>query len=357
MDRPLAQTTDTADGVKSRVRGEALNVGFDAVGFTAAAAGADDGANLNRFLAEGRHGDMTWMAGTADRRADPTVLWPEARSIVAVGVNYGPAGDPLAALTDADRGAISVYARGRDYHDILKKRLKRLGRWMAETFDCQVKVFVDTAPVMEKPVAMRAGLGWIGKHTNLVSRHYGSWLFLGEVFSTLDLPPDRPETDHCGTCDRCVRACPTGALDEPYHMDTDRCIAYQTVEHKGMAPKALRAAFKNRVYGCDDCLAVCPWNRFSAPTLHVDLTPRDALNGPRLADLAALDDAGFRALFAGTPVKRLGRDRFLRNVAVAIGNGPGGDAERAAVTHLAESRSPLVREAARWAIQRLEAKA
>jgi epoxyqueuosine reductase len=306
--------------LKDVIRARALEFGFDAVGFARAEAGPDEGRHLRQYLSEGRHGDMEWMAWTAERRADPKVLWPEARTVICLGVNYGPAEDPRAVHGESDRGAISVYARGRDYHEVLKKRLKAFAGWLAETHACGVKVFVDTAPVMEKPLAMRAGLGWIGKHTNLVSRRFGSWLFLGEVFTTLELPADPPEVDHCGSCDACVRACPTGALDEPYRIEPRRCVSYLTIEHAGDIAPELTSAFGNRIYGCDDCLAACPWNKFAMPTPHVDLRPRADLTAPKLADLARLDDASFRVRFSRTAVKRIGRDRMLRNVRIAIRN-------------------------------------
>jgi epoxyqueuosine reductase len=306
--------------VKDVIRARAQEYGFDAVGFTSAEAGPDDADHLRQYLAEGRHGDMDWMARNVERRSDPKALWPEAKTIVCLGVNYGPVGNPRAVHGQPDRGAISVYARGRDYHDVLKKRLKRFARWLGGSYDCDVKVFVDTAPVMEKPLAMRAGLGWIGKHTNLVSRRYGSWLFLGEVFTTLELRADAPELDHCGSCDACVRACPTGALDEPYRIEPRRCVSYLTIEHKGDIPPELARAFGNRVYGCDDCLSACPWHKFATPTDHSDLRPRADLAAPRLAELAALDDVTFRTRFGRTAIKRIGNDRMLRNVRIAIEN-------------------------------------
>ncbi len=337
---------------KEAIRRQALDLGFDAVGFAAAAAPEADRMNLSRFLSAGRHGDMAWLAETFDRRADPRVLWPEARSVIVLGANYGPAGDPLSSLAQPRRGTVSVYARNRDYHDVVKKRTKRLARRIAEGWDCDVKVFVDTAPVMEKPLAARAGVGWQGKHTNLVSRDFGSWLFLAEVFTTLDLPPDMPETDLCGSCNRCREACPTDALAEPYRMDATRCIAYQTIENKGGIPEELRPALGNRVYGCDDCLAVCPWNKFASPTREEAFRPRAELVAPRLEDLAGLDDAAFREVFAGTPIKRTGRNRLLRNVLIAIGNSGDLDFLPAVRRHLSDD-STLVQEAARWALARL----
>jgi len=344
--------------VRESIREQAAALGFDAVGFASADGDPEDSRNLAAFVADGRHGEMTWMATTADRRGSPRALWADVRTVIALGVNYGPNEDPLERLRRPGRGAISVYAHGRDYHDLIKPRLKRLGRWLAETHGCAVKVFVDTAPVMEKPAAMRGGLGWIGKHTNLVSRRFGSWLFLGEVFTTLELPPDAPAVDHCGSCDRCLRACPTGALPQPYRIDPTRCLSYLTIEHKGAIPDHLRAAFGNRVYGCDDCLAVCPWNRFATPTPHEALWPHPESAAPRLADLLGLDDAAFRAVFAGSAIKRIGRDRMVRNAAIAAGNadedGPGSLRLHRALRRLLDDPSPQVRDAAAWAIRRRE---
>ena len=339
--------------VREAIRDRAKGLGFQAVGFARARAEPADGANLAAFLKDGRHGDMDWMAANTARRADPHALWPEARTLVSVGLSYAPSGNPLGGLARRRDGVISVYARGGDYHHVLKKRLKRLAGWVAETHGGGVKVFVDTAPVMEKPAAMRAGIGWQGKHTNLVSRAHGSWLFLGEMLTTLELPPDRPEADHCGTCDACMRACPTDALPAPYRIEPRRCISYLTIEHKGTIDPALRPLMGNRIYGCDDCLAVCPWNKFASPSEEPAFGPRDELTAPRLADLAALDDAAFRALFAGSPIKRTGRDRFVRNVMIALGNS--GDANLLAVARARlDDSSALVREAARWAMERLE---
>lgn len=301
---------------------------------------------------------MEWMAETVSKRADPRALWPEARSLIALGLNYGPAEDPRIQLRHRERAAISVYAQGRDYHKVIKARLKTFGRWLATSYRCEVRAFVDTAPLMEKPAAMRAGLGWIGKHTNLVSRRFGSWLFLGELLTTLRISPDPPEVDHCGRCDRCLHACPTGALTEPYRIDARRCISYLTIEHKGRIDDDLRALIGNRVYGCDDCLAACPWTKFAHTTEHADLLPRPQMASPQLTVLAALDDTEFRALTTGSPVKRTGRDRFVRNVLIAIGNsmtnGGPRDAQLAAVANArVEDASPLVREAATWALSRL----
>ena len=307
-------------------------------------------AHLARYLADGAHGDMDWMMD--ERRGDPRALWPAVAAIVMLGVNYAPRGDPLAIMRRRDRGAISVYARGDDYHDVITKRLKALARWLTARAGGEVKVFVDTAALMEKPLAAAAGLGWQGKHTNLVSREFGSWLFLGAIFTTLDLPPDQPEPDHCGTCQACLAACPTAAFPAPYRLDARRCISYLTIEHKGPIPRALRPLIGNRIYGCDDCLAACPWNKFAQAGREHRLAARAALAEPKLADLARLDDAGFRALFARTAVKRTGRDRFVRNVAVAIGNSGEGPLAAEAARLLADP-SPLVRGAAVWALARL----
>ena len=337
------------------IRDRALATGFDAVGFASAHLPDQAGRNLQAFVEAGLHGDMGWLADTAARRSDPNTLWPDARSVILVAANYGPDEDPLTDLQRSrtlGRGAISVYARNRDYHDLMKKRLRVLARWIHETFGAQVKLFVDTAPVMEKPLAMQAGLGWQGKHTNLVSRAFGSWLFLGSVFTDLSLTPDTPETDHCGACRRCLDACPTEAFDAPYRLDARRCISYLTIEHKGHIEPGLRAAIGNRIYGCDDCLAVCPWNKFAKATAEPDFLPRAALTTARLTDLAMLDDAAFRTLFSGSPIKRIGRDRFLRNVMIALGNI--GDASALSVV---ESRlrdeAPLVRAMAVWALAQL----
>ena len=315
----------------------------------------DAKAYFERFIAEGQHGDMDWLATTTARRTDPNLLWPEARSVVMLGMNYGPDRDPLAILQARDRGAISVYAQGDDYHEIIKAKLKAIARWLVANAGGDVKVFVDTAAVMEKPLAAAAGLGWQGKHTNLVSREFGSWLFLGAIFTTLDLPPDAAEQDHCGSCRACLDICPTAAFPAPYRLDARRCISYLTIEHKGPIPLELRAAIGNRIYGCDDCLAVCPWNKFAQAGHEAKLEARDALLAPRLADLAALDDAAFRTMFAKSPVKRSGRDRFVRNVLVAIGNS--GDAALApSAERLLDDSSPLVRGAAVWALGRLDRK-
>jgi epoxyqueuosine reductase len=310
-------------------------------------------ARLERFLAEGQHGDMAWMERTAARRGDPRVLWPQVRSVIMIGLNYGGADDPLAILARRERGAISVYAGGDDYHDIIKPRLKAIARWLLEDAGGDVKVFVDTAAVMEKPLAEAAGLGWQGKHTNLVSRELGSWLFLGAIFTTLDLPPDAPETDHCGTCRACLDICPTAAFPAPYRLDARRCISYLTIEHKGPIPRELRPLMGNRIFGCDDCLAVCPWNKYAQAGREAKLEVREALKAPLLADLARLDEAAFRTLFAKSPVKRAGRDRFVRNVLTAIGNA-GDPALAGAAERLIADASGLVRGAAVWALGRLD---
>ncbi len=308
---------------------------------------------LQEFLDAGAHGDMAWMAANADRRGDPQLLWSGVRSILMLGVNYGPDGDPLAVLQDRSRGDISVYARGDDYHDLIKSRLKQIGRWLIDHAGGEVKVFVDTAPLMEKPLAAAAGLGWQGKHTNLVSRQFGSWLFLGAIFTTLDLPPDTPETDHCGACRACLDICPTAAFPAPYRLDARRCISYLTIEHKGQIPREFRPLIGNRIYGCDDCLAVCPWNKFAVAGREAKLAAREALRAPPLADLARLDDGAFRALFAKSPIKRIGRARFIRNVLIAIGNS--GHANLAVeAERLLDDESPLVRGTAVWALSRLD---
>jgi epoxyqueuosine reductase len=310
-------------------------------------------ARLREFLSVGAHGDMAWLKTNADRRADPQALWPQARSIVMLGVNYGPDEDPLAILRDRGRGDISVYARGDDYHDLIKPRLKNLGRWLIDNAGGDIKVFVDTAPVMEKPLAQAAGLGWQGKHTNLVSRQLGSWLFLGAIFTTLDLPPDLPETDHCGHCRACLDICPTAAFPAPYRLDARRCISYLTIEHKGAIPRELRELMGNRIYGCDDCLAVCPWNKFAVAGHEAKLAAREALRAPLLTDLVRLDDAAFRALFSKSAVKRIGRTRFIRNVLIAIGNS--GDTSLAVeAERLLDDAAPLIRGAAVWALGRLD---
>ncbi len=342
-----------ADPIREAIRDRALGCGFDAVGFAEARLGEEARSGLSEFIALGYHGDMGWLAGTAARRGDPQALWAEARSVVVLGVNYAPEDDPLALADMTEHGVVSVYARGRDYHDTLKRRLGELAHWIEQRWPGALKLFVDTAPVMEKPLAASAGLGWQGKHTNLVSRQFGSWLFLGEIYLGLALEPDAAEQDRCGSCRRCLDACPTAAFPAPHRLDARRCISYLTIEHKGMIPLELRPAIGNRIYGCDDCLAVCPWNKFARAAREPDFLPRDELAAPRLAELAGLDDAAFRKLFTGSPIKRTGRDRFLRNVLIAIGNASAGDLELvAAARRCLDDHSPLVRAAAVWAFSR-----
>ncbi|MDE2167107.1 MAG: tRNA epoxyqueuosine(34) reductase QueG [Alphaproteobacteria bacterium] len=339
--------------IKAMIRDEALKLGFDAIGFAAPEAAAAARVGLADFLAQGFHGEMDWLAGRAAERASPTELWPDVKSVVVLGLNYAPECDPLPELDAHDRGYVSVYARGRDYHDLIKGRLKTLAQKIASRWGPALKVFVDTAPVMEKPLAQAGGIGWQGKHTNLVSREFGSWLFLGEIFLDLALPPDAAENDHCGECRRCLDACPTQAFPGPYRLDARRCISYLTIEHKGPINAQLRPLIGTRVYGCDDCLAVCPWNKFAQAAREAALQPRPALTAPALAELARLDDAAFRKLFAASPVKRIGRDRFLRNVLIAIGNS--GETALAASAHeRLDDDSPLVRAMAVWALKRLD---
>ncbi len=339
-------------GIVTELRARATSLGFDAFGITSAGARPDLRARLEAALDAGWHGDMAWMAETAERRSSPAALWDDVRSVIMLGVNYGPRGDPLATLGRRDRGTISVYARNRDYHDIIKGRLKELAGLLARRTGAEVKVFVDTAPVMEKPLAETAGLGWQGKHTVLVSREFGSWLFLGAIFTTAELPVDAPHEESCGSCRRCLDVCPTNAFPAPFQLDARRCLAYLNNEHKGPIPLEFRAPMGNRIYGCDDCLAVCPWNKFASASREAKLVARADLEAPALADLVQLDDAGFRALFAGSPIKRIGHARFLRNVLIAVGNS-GDDA----LAPLAEARlgdaDPLVRGAAVWAVRRL----
>lgn len=334
---------------RDRIREKALELGFDVVGFAPVSLDKVIQDNLDGYLADGMHGEMDWMVTKAERRRQPSALWPEARSVIALAMNYTPDEGALDSLDQAGIGHLSVYARGRDYHDVVKKQLKVLGRWICETFPGDVKVFVDTAPVMEKPVAQQAGLGWQGKHTNLVSRTHGSWLFLGEVFTTLDLAESPPETDHCGSCRNCLDACPTNAFPAPYKIDARRCISYLTIEHKGAIDRELRPLIGNRIYGCDDCLAACPWNKFAQAAPVTELRARPELAKPALADLARLDDAAFRSFFSRTAIKRIGRDRFVRNVMIALGNVGGEDAVTVATERLRDT-SALVRGAAVWAL-------
>ena len=339
---------DTA--LRNTLAAAARASGFDAVSVARPDAIGAAKRDLEGFLAQAFQGDMTWLKSTAERRGDPRVLWPQVRSVIMLGINYGPDENPILKATD--RGAISVYARGDDYHDVIKPRLKQVARALVAAAGGDVKVFVDTAAVMEKPLAAAAGLGWQGKHTNLVSRQFGSWLFLGAIFTTLDLEADAAMANHCGRCRACLDACPTAAFPAPYRIDARRCISYLTIEHKGPIPVDLRPLMGNRIFGCDDCLAVCPWNKFATAGRELKLAARQALRAPRLADLARLDDAAFRLLFAKSAVKRIGRERFVRNVLIAMGNsgdpGLAVEAER-----LLEDRSALVRGAAVWALARL----
>ncbi len=338
--------------LKEALAHQALALGFDCIGVADPAAIVDAARYFRRFLESGAHGDMDWLAASPERRADPRVLWPDVRSVIMLGVNYGPDENPLAILEQRTRGAISVYAQGDDYHDLVKKRLKALARWLVAASGAEVKVFVDTAAVMEKPLAQAAGLGWQGKHTNLVSREFGSWLFLGAIFTTSDLPRDDAEADHCGSCRACLDICPTAAFPAPYKLDARRCISYLTIENKGPIPHEFRKAIGNRIYGCDDCLAVCPWNKFAQTGREAKLAARDELRAASLADLARLDDTAFRALFAKSPVKRIGRDRFIRNVLIAIGNS-NDSALAVDAGRLLDDASPLVRGAAVWALSQL----
>jgi epoxyqueuosine reductase len=340
--------------LKAALAREARALGFDCIGVTGPDAIADAATYFREFLAAGAHGEMDWLAANPERRMDPHALWPGVRSVIMLGVNYGPDENPLAILAKRSHGAISVYAQGDDYHDIIKKRLKALARWFAAESGEELKVFVDTAAVMEKPLAQAAGLGWQGKHTNLVSREFGSWLFLGAIYTAADLPHDEPDGDHCGSCNACQEICPTAAFPAPYKLDARRCISYLTIENKGPIPHEFRKAIGNRIYGCDDCLAVCPWNKFAQEGREAKLVARAELRAPTLAELVRLDDAAFRALFTKSPVKRIGRDRFIRNVLIAIGNAA--DASLASeAERLLDDASPLVRGAAVWALSQLMA--
>jgi epoxyqueuosine reductase len=341
----------TAD-LKEALRAEALALGFQSLRVTTPDAIGEAGQHLAEFVGAGRHGDMAWLASTADRRGHPRTLWPEVRSIVMLGMSYAPAGDPLEALNERKRGVVSVYAQGKDYHDILKGKLKQLAASLAARSGADVKVFVDTAPIMEKPLAAAAGVGWQGKHTNLVSREHGSWLFLGAILTSAELIPDEPEEDRCGTCSRCLDVCPTRAFPAPYVLDARRCLAYLSIEHKGHIPAEFRRPMGNRVFGCDDCLAVCPWNKFAEAAREARFCARPETDNPPLAELLALDDRAFRDRFTGTPVKRTGRDRFLRNVLIAAGNS--GDIDLLPkIEALLGDASPLVRAMAVWAMRQL----
>lgn len=337
-----------------QVRERALAEGFAVCGFASAREDPLRAARLEQWLGERHHGGMEWMATRLDHRRSPQGLWPEAKSVIALGMSYAPAHDPLALEGSGTHARISVYAQGKDYHDVVKKRLKALARWLVEAVpEAEVKVFVDTAPVMEKPLGEAAGIGWQGKHTNLVSPTHGSWLFLGAIYTTLDLAPAEPHRDQCGSCRACLDACPTDAFPAPYQLDARRCISYLTIEHKGQVPLDLREGVGNRIYGCDDCLAVCPWNKFASAAQAIkDFLPRAELVAPRLAELLALDDAGFRALFSGSPIKRIGRDRFVRNCLYAAGNS-GNAALLPQVQALTADPDPVVAEAAAWALGRL----
>ena len=339
--------------LEAAIREKAAELGFAACGIARADAAPLAGKRLHEWLADGRHGDMIWMAERAHHRESPAGLWPEVRSVISLGMSYAPPGDPLALADAGTHGCISVYAQGADYHDVMKKALKALGRWLAESAGCDLKVFVDTAPGMEKPLAEAAGLGWQGKHTNLVSREHGSWLFLGAIYTTLELEPDGRGGGGCGSCDACQTACPTNAFPAPYQLDARRCISYLTIELKGPIPEEFREGIGNRIYGCDDCLAVCPWNKFAAAArANLSFTPRAELTAPELADLLALDDAGFRQVFSGSPIKRIGRDRMMRNCLIAAGN-CGDAALLPAVEALLDDPDPVVAEAAGWARKRL----
>lgn len=344
-----AERTQSA---KEFITDTALRLGFDAVGFAPAMQTDVAKAELRRFLDQGYHGDMGWLKDRADQRADPQRLWPEARSAIVLGHSYAPDSDPLQVLSRTDTAAISVYAQGKDYHDVIKPKLKQIARQMVQEFGGDVKVFVDTAPLMEKPLAQAAGLGWQGKHTNLVSRPHGSWLFLGAILTTLELESSDPEIDHCGSCSRCLDVCPTQAFVGPYRLDARKCISYLTIEHRGMIDRSLRPMMGNRIYGCDDCLAVCPWNKFASATEEAAYRSRPGMDGPRLEELLQLDDAAFRVRFSGSPVKRIGRDRFIRNVLIAAGNAGLPTLVPRVRIHL-EDPSPVVRGTAIWALARL----
>ena len=341
------------DKLETRIKAKAAELGFASIGIARADAAPHSAARLREWLADGAHGSMIWMEERAHHRESPAGLWPEVRTVISLGVSYAPKDDPMKLADATDIGRISVYAQGADYHDVVKRQLKALGRWLVAEAACELKVFVDTAPVMEKPLAEAAGLGWQGKHTNLVSRAHGSWLFLGAIYTTLELTPDVAGRDTCGSCDACQQACPTAAFPKPYRLDARRCISYLTIEHKGPIPEEFRVAMGNRIYGCDDCLAACPWNKFAvAASANMAFHPRAELTAPALADLLDLDDAGFRQVFAGSPIKRIGRERMVRNAAIAAGNS-GEDALVPVLQRLATDASETVAEAARWALEQL----
>lgn len=348
----MRTSTSRSQTLRALIDAEARRAGFDAVAVTTPDAIPLAPARLAEFVADGFHGSMAWIAETLQRRSEPSTLWPEVRSIIVLAMNYGPDHDPRALQARRDRGAISVYAQNRDYHEVMKGRLKEIAGKIVARAGGDVKVFVDTAPVMEKPLAEAAGLGWQGKHTNLVSREHGSWLFLGTIFTTAELTPDATEVDHCGSCRACLDACPTDAFPAPYRLDARRCISYLTIENKGPIPQEFREKIGNRIYGCDDCLAACPWNKFARAASEAKLAARDELREPPLGELLQLDDTAFRTFFSGSPIKRIGRDRFVRNVLVAAGNS--GDVSLAGpVRDLLGDASPLVRGAAIWALSRL----
>jgi len=339
--------------LKERIFDKARELGFCAWGIARADAAPHAGDELRQWIAAGHHGEMGWIEDRAEQRASPNGLWPDARSVIALAMSYAPANNPLALAEARDRGRISVYAQGTDYHKTVKKALKAMGRWLADECGCQLKVFVDTAPVMEKPLSASAGVGWQGKHTNLLSREHGSWLFLGVIYTTLELEPDEPASDHCGSCHRCIDACPTGAITGPHRIDARRCISYLTIEHAGPIPHEFRKAMGNRIYGCDDCLAVCPWNRFASEAqANKAFAPRAELVAPSLADLLALDDRAFRELFSGSPIKRIGVNRMTRNCLIAAGNSGDSGLKPAVERHLS-SDDPVVADAAKWALARL----
>jgi len=338
--------------IKQAIREKAAEIGFCETAFAPARTTPKQRADLSQYIAEGRHGDMLWMPDTQERRSSPEALWDGVRSVIVLGTNYGPDFDPIADVTKKDRASISCYAKGKDYHDPIKKKLKRLARWMVEEFDCELKVFNDTAPVMEKPLAALSGLGWQGKHTNLVSRRFGSWMFLGEVFTTLDLPPDAPDVDHCGSCTACIDACPTDAITAPYQINGSACISYLTIEHKGPIDEIYREGMGNWIYGCDECLSVCPWNKFALPTDEEIYKPRPETVAPKLSEIVALDDPTFREMFRGTPIKRSGRNRIVRNALIAIGNS-GDISLKASAAELLSDEDEAVRDAAAWAVSKL----
>ena len=349
---PLCYPRPVSDLLKTFIRQRAIELGFDVCRFASAADAWPAGERLRHFVDEGRHGDMEWMETTLDRRQHPTAMWDEAKTAIVLGLNYGPDRNPLEQLADRSAGYISVYARGDDYHEVIKGRLKQLAGQIAARNGKDIKVFVDTAPLMEKPLAQRAGLGWQGKHTNLLSRTHGNWLFLGTILTAAEIEPDTAETEHCGRCTACLDACPTNAFPAPFQLDARRCLSYLTIEFADPWPEEFRIAAGSRIYGCDDCLAVCPWNKFAQEAREMRLLPRPALESPPLAELAALDDPSFRALFAKSPVKRIGRDRFIRNVLYAIGNS-GDPTLRVCAERLIDDPAPVVRDAATWAVGRL----